>query len=172
MAIKSVPTAQERTKVEAALDRLKKGEPKEKSLAERARRGSLKVNLNSLTLESGVKRHRIETLYPDLAADATSQGGERGTSVPLRKQLDERRREKANAEHQLQQAQSYNFHLMERISKYRVEVKLLNERVAELENELANGGPSDTLYFGSDDVIGVPAKTSKRRRAVDGQLPT
>lgn len=170
MAIKTMPTAQERKKVEAALDRLERGEPKEKALVERAHRGSLKVNLNSLTLESGVKRHRIEKLYPDLAERATSQGGERGTAVPLRKQLDERRREKANAKRQLQQAQSYNFHLMERISKYRTEVKLLSERVAELEQELQNGGSSESLYFGSDDVIGVPSKISKRRKAPDGQL--
>ncbi|PZU05706.1 MAG: hypothetical protein DI606_19235 [Sphingobium sp.] len=170
MAIKTEPTAQEQKQIEDALDRLERGEPKAKTLAERARRGSLKVNLNSLTLESGVRRHRIVKLYPDLAARAGIQSGERGTTVPLRKQLDDSRREKANAQHQLQQAQSYNFYLMERISKFRIEVKLLNERVAELELEVANGGSSDALYFGSDDVIGVPAKTSKRRRAQDGQL--
>tara|TARA_R110000868_G_scaffold411785_1_gene710578 strand:- start:58626 stop:59144 length:519 start_codon:yes stop_codon:yes gene_type:complete len=170
MAIKTSATAQERKGIEDAFDRLKRGQPKETTLAERARRGSLKVNLHSLTLESGVKRHRIEKLYPDLAAKAAAESGNRGTSVPLRKQLDDSRREKANAQHQLQQAQSYNFHLMERISKFRIEVKLLNERVAELELEVAGGGSSDALYFGSDDVIGVPAKTAKRKRAADGQL--
>lgn len=163
MPIKTAPDAQEENQVRQALKRLRAGSPKNPRLKERARRGSLHINLNTLALESGVKRHRIEKLYPDLAREANDERGEPGTSIPLKKQLDAARREKARTERRLEQSQAYSFHLMELIQKHRAEEQTLRDRISELESEIAGGGAADDNYFGIDTVIGVPPMPTKKR---------
>ena len=160
MPIRTTPDAAERRQVEEALERLRAEKPRTPRLRDRAKRGSLQINLNALATESGVARHRIEKLYPDLAAMATAERGERGSTTPLRHRLDAVRREKLIAERRLGQSQSFSFRLMERISHFRTEVQLLKDRVAELEAGLAGEG-ADELFLGTDDVIGIPAMPAR-----------
>jgi len=166
MPIRTAPDAREREKVAKALERLRAKSPDVAKLKERARRGSLQTNLNTLATESGVPRHRIEKLYPDLAAAATADRGERGDSVPLRSQLDAARRDKQLAERRLDQSRTYSFHLFELVSKLRTEKRLLEERVAELEAApaVADAG---LPFMGTDNVLGIPpmpaGKTRSRR---------
>lgn len=162
MPIRTAPEADERKRVDEALKRLRANEPRAPRLRDRARRGSLQTNLNALAMESEVARHRIEKLYPDLAAAANAVRGERGTAIPLSKQRDAARRDKASAERRLAQSQSYCFRLMERISQFRTEVQTLKDRVAELEAGPSGAG-ADELFIGNDDVIGIPPMPSKRK---------
>lgn len=163
MPIRTTADPTERTRVEKALERLRANEPRIPRHRERARRGSLRTNLNTLSAESGVKRHRIEKLYPELAAAANSDRGEKGTVVPLRKQLDAARRDKQEAERRLGQSNSYNLHLLEKVSQLRAEVRLLKDRVADLEAGV--GDDPGELFLGSDDVIGIPPMPTRKKRS-------
>lgn len=161
MPMKTTADPKERARVEQALERLRANEPRLPRHRERARRGSLQTNLNTLTAESGIARHRIEKLYPDLAAQANSDRGEKGTSVPLRKQLDDVRRDKQIAERKLEQSNSYNLHLMEKVSQLRAEVQLLKDRVEDLEAGIGND--PEGLFIGTDDVLGIPAMPTRKK---------
>ncbi|MGY2733583.1 hypothetical protein [Sphingomonas sp. UYP23] len=161
MPIKTTADPKERARVEQALGRLRANEPRLPRHRERARRGSLQTNLNTLSAEAGVKRHRIEKLYPDLAAEANSDRGEKGTSVPLRKQLDDARLAKQEAERKLEQSNGINLHLMEKIAQLRADVQLLKDRVADLETGIDDD--PNGLFIGTDDVIGIPAMPTRKR---------
>lgn len=161
MPMKTTADPKERAIVEQALERLRANEPRLPGHQERARRGSLQTNLNTLTEESGIARHRIEKLYPDLAAQVNSDRGEKRTSVPLRKQLDAVRHDKQVAERKLAQSNSYNLHLMEKVSQLRNEVQLLKDRVADLEAGIGND--PEGLFIGSDDVPGIPTMPTRKK---------
>ena len=163
MPINIAPEADERARIEAALNRLRSNTPEVAAHQTRARRGSLHTNLHTLAKESGVQRHRIEKLYPDLAAAASADRGERGSSVPLRDQRDAARRDKQAAERRLEQSQSYNYRLMELISKLRTEKQMLTERVAELEAGLSGSNVAEDFFLGTDDIIGIPPMPARKK---------
>ncbi|TPG40574.1 hypothetical protein EAH79_11815 [Sphingomonas koreensis] len=164
MPIKTAPEPEERAKIEAALKRLRANTPEVAAHKTRARRGSLQTNLHTLANESGVRRHRIEKLYPDLAAAAAADRGEPSSSVPLRDQRDAARRDKKEAERQLEQSQTYNYRLMELVSKLRAEKQLLNERVAELEAGLGRSDIASEFFLGTDTVVGIPPMPARPRK--------
>jgi hypothetical protein len=167
MPLRVSPDPAEREALEGAHRRLKEGTPKKAELRVRADRGSLRINLTTLSAESGVKRHRILRLYPDIA-DAVAQGAsERGASPPLRGQLDNVRRLRATAEARLDRSQSYTFRLLERLSQLGTEVKRLQERIDELEK----GGEPDEPLIGSPAVIGIPSAPPRHGRGWRGAGP-
>nr|MDQ2734864.1 hypothetical protein [Pseudomonadota bacterium] len=163
MPIKIAPDPDERARIEAALKRLRANTPDLAAHKTRARRGSLQTNLNTLAAESGMKRHRIERLYPDLAAAATPDRSERVSFIPLRDQRDAARRDKNDAERRLEQSQTYNYRLMELVSKLRAEKQMLSERVAELEGGLGKSDMAGEFFLGTDSVIGVPPMPARKK---------
>jgi chromosome segregation ATPase len=160
------PDDDERAAVIAAVSRIESNKPTNPKLQPRARRGSLRLNLATVETESGISRHRIVTLYEEQADYISEKQPARSEAVPLTRQRDLARQEKAMALRRLQRSQDYSYRLLERLHLLSAERKLLQERIDDLERQL-EGEPDRDDIIGTDLVVGTPPVPSVRKaRAV------
>lgn len=172
MPLVITPSEEERRAVVEAIRRVEKNDPKDPTLAKRARRGSLKLNLATVAIESNVARHRIESLYAEQADYIASRQPAPDEAVPLAHQRDEARKAKAEAERKLERAQAYCFRILERMNQINSDRKLLQERIDDLEQQISGECPQDDI-IGTDLVIGTPPvpKPPKRKNRPSTAAP-
>lgn len=132
-------------------------------LVKRASAGTLKVNFETVAMESATKRHLFDRPggpYDAEHSAVAAEIGKRGTSEPLRKQLDAARIELASSRDSLERSRDYAARMLIRMHKLELEIANLREDLA------ADHRPGDEPLIGSGRVVGLPAP--ERRRRPDG----
>lgn len=140
-------------KILVALARIRAEKPRDAKLARRVLSGTLKVNFDTVHIESGVKRHLFDkptSLYVKEHRAIAAAMAERGKVVPLRKQLDDVRKRLRTSETQLQRSRDYAALLLIRMQKLDLEIARLNEELAQ--------GPlgEETPLIGTGRVTAMP----------------
>lgn len=161
-----MPRATERdervaNRLRAAITTVAECRPKDRSLLERAARGTLKLSPTTVSIEAGVPRHLVanpEGPYsPELKLISEGMPA-RGTAQPLRAQLDQCRRELAETRQKLEQSRTVNAQTLLRMHKLELENAMLRERVAEKDED------DEPQLIGSGRVIGLPTRPSRPTR--------
>lgn len=148
-------------RIRSAILAIEERRPRDPLLRKRAERGSLKLNFNTVQIEARVQRHLFDKpgcVYEaehELIAGKMPKKGD-PEAVPLRRQLDEVRKEKDDALKRLAQARTYAFHLLTRMHKLDLEVK----RLTELVEGGSDGEPEELI--GTGKVIGLPILPKKK----------
>ncbi len=136
------------------LRRVAAQEPLEEPLCKRADAGTLRVNFDTVAIESKVKRHLFDrpgTPYEPEHLAVAAEMSERGKVEPLRKQLDRSRAKLKISEARLGRSRTYAAQLLLRMQKMDLEI-------ARIQEQLANGhvASEDEPLIGTGRVTALP----------------
>ena len=154
--------------IRAALTLLRSGQPKDAKLKKRADAGTLRVNFNTVEIESGVKRHvydRPGTPYQAEHDAIAAAMPARGSVEPLRQQLDRDRKKLQQSEARLNRSRTYAAQLLAHTQK-------LNQEIARLKALVAGDAPT----CGSPNLISdgrldaLPPMRRKQRGKANGAV--
>jgi hypothetical protein len=154
-------------RIDRAVAAIVSNAPSEPTLRIRSAKGTLKLNFDTVQLESGVKRHLFDkstSLYPAQHAAILGAMPKKGQSVPLAKLLALTRRALARTTEQLARSQAHAANTLALAHQLELEIARQREEIATLE-----AGGIDERIVGSGRLIGFPPPQRKPRGSGPGK---
>lgn len=145
-------------RIRDAIERIEGDGPTSPKLKRRAARGTLKLSPTTVAEEAGIARHLIGApgcLYSAEHEMIISRMPKRGEALPLRKQLDETRKELQAANQRLERSRTMCVHVLTRMHKQDLEVQRLQEELASREVE-------EKPLIGAGRVVTLPVRQSRK----------